>query len=126
MAYENRLDKDAAFIAQENVSLYYVLWKHHFKVTEGITLPELRAGLAESTDYIMFVRFVAFDRILREGNLMTLNAKQTQKGYGSKGYRDGYRVNLTRLRDEAKTCVLMRSFSVYGSFAVPELPIFAV
>lgn len=98
MAYHNRLEKDMEFIRQGN-KLEYLLWKHNYRVNPKLTLPDLREGLANATEYAILVPFETFYRILTAGPKMILNAKNTARGYGSLGYREGYRTRMSHFLD---------------------------
>lgn len=93
IVYQSRLKKDLDFIELGN-KLYYVLWNHGAKVQDGITLGELRNLAATLVKSVALIPAHELHVILEAGPLMVLNPKNTNRGYGSLGYQNGYRSLL--------------------------------
>ena len=96
LVYEARAEKDRKLINEGN-TLYYFIWHHTFKVRDGITLLDLRNGLAENLKSLHVFEATSLLDCMAQGPLMEVNKKGGRRGYGSRGYVTGRRLKLNKI-----------------------------
>lgn len=114
LVYESRLAKDEAFIAAHGAELSYVLWRHRYKLVEGTTLADLRDGCARTTVEAMIIPLAVLAPILHAAPIIVLNKAQKRRGYGAKGYNNGWRMPYNVLARQAPMAEVMEPITVYG------------